>query len=89
MALGNIAPGNDVVRLNLLLQPVATEAYTVPGVKYNLLSMNQLVADNYITIFSNDTVSIYDANNTEVSVLRQAILEGWHVKRKGFGKYHW
>ena len=83
MALGNIAPGNDVVHLNLPLWREATEAHTVPGIKHNLLSINKLADENYISIFDGDKLSIYDRNNTQVMVSRQAVIKCWHSEHKG------
>ena len=83
MALGNNMTAADVIQLNLQIQPAAVEGHMVPCVNHNLLSMNMLAAKNYITIFGKDKVSIYNANNTKIYVFRQAILEGWHVKKEG------
>ena len=58
MALGDIAPENDVVHLNLPLRQEATEAHTVPGIKHNLLSNNKLANRNYISIFDGDKLSL-------------------------------
>ena len=82
MALGNIAPGDDVVHLNLPLREAATEAHTVPGIKHNLFSINNLSNENHISIFDGDKLSIYDANNTKVTVSRRAVLEGWHSENE-------
>ena len=68
MALYNIAPAKVVVELNLPLRRNVRTRHTVPGVTNNLMSMNKLDANNYITIVDNNKVSIYDATNTEVSV---------------------
>ena len=58
MVLGNIAPGNDVVHLNLLLRQEAMETHNVPGIKHNLLSINKLADEKYISIFDGDKLSI-------------------------------
>ena len=68
MALCNIAPGNAIVNINLPLRQAATEAHTVPGIKHNLLSINKLSSEKYISIFDGNKFSIYDATNTEVTV---------------------
>jgi hypothetical protein len=42
------------------------------------VSITSKYADaNYITIFDRDTVNIYDANDTEITVTKGAILRGW------------
>ena len=58
MALVDIAPGNDVVHLNLPLRQEATEAHTVPGIKHNLLINNKLANEKYISIFDGDKLSL-------------------------------
>ena len=42
-----------------------------------------LDAENYITIFDKGKVSIFDANDTKITVSKKVILEGWHVKKEG------
>ena len=66
MALGNIAPGEDVVKLNLPLCTGGAEGHTVPNINHNLLSMNILTAQNYITIFDKEKVCIFDSNDTKI-----------------------
>ena len=65
MALGNIAPAADVVKLSIPIRPVAAEGHTVLGVNHNLLIMNMLAAKNYIIIFDKDKVSIYNVISTQ------------------------
>ena len=69
MPLGNIAPAEDIKRLPFNIRHPADEVHTVPGIKHNLVSMNQFAEAKYITIFDKDEVNIYDAINTEVTVL--------------------
>ena len=83
MALGNVAPGDEVVHLNLPLREAATEAHTVPGITNNLFSINKLANENYISVFDGDKLSIYDANSTRITVSRRAVLEGWHSEHEG------
>ena len=83
MALGNIAPGNDVVHLNLTLRWEATKAHTVPGIKHNPLSINKLADKKYISSFNGDKLSIYDAKNTRFMMSRRAVLKGWHSEHEG------
>ena len=54
MALGNIAPGQDIVNLPLPLRDKATRSHTVSGLQNNLLSMNTGVREGYIPIFKGD-----------------------------------
>ena len=59
MALGNI-----VKRLPFEVRQLADKVHIVPGIKHNLLSiMNQVAEAKYITFFDEDQVNIYDATN--------------------------
>ncbi len=52
-----------------------------PGVSQNSLLCTVKFADAiYITIFDKDTVNIYNANNTIITVTKGAILRGWQDK---------
>ena len=62
---------------------MAIEAYTVQRIKHDLLSVNRLAAEKYISVFSGDKLSIYDLMNTKVTVSRQSVLKGWHSKNEG------
>ena len=68
MALGNIAPADEIRSLPFDIREPACDVHMVPGIKHNFLSMNQLAEAKYITIFDEDKVNIYDATNTEVRV---------------------
>ena len=68
MALGNIAPADDIKRLLFDVCHPASKVHMVTGIKHNLLSMNQFAEAKYITIFDKDQVNIYYATNTEVKV---------------------
>ena len=87
--LGNVAPANNVVELNLPLRKKARTGHTVLDVTNNLISMNQLAKDNYITIFGNNKVSTSYFTNTEVSVSRWAVSEACQVKKRVSGKFCW
>ena len=83
IALGNVVPADDIVRLNIPLREAAREAHTVSGITNNLLSINKLADKNYISVFDGDKLIIYDANNTRITVSRRAVLEGWHSEHEG------
>ena len=68
MALGNIAPAEDIKRLSFDVCHPASKVHMVTGIKYNLLSMNQFAEAKYITIFDDDQVNIYDETSTKVTV---------------------
>ena len=56
----------------------------VPGISTaSLISTSKFADANYITIFDEEEVNIYDANNTEITVSRGAILKGWRMKDTG------
>ena len=78
MARGDVAPAEDIVRLDLNVRDKAKEGHTVNGVKQNLLSTSKLVREDYIQIFERDKVSVYDARNTKVTVSRAAVLRGYY-----------
>ena len=77
MALGHVAPGTDVVDLDLPLRKEAREGHTVEGLRNNLYSISKLVQANYIPIFLEDSFQIYDATNTTITVLRDAVCRGY------------
>ena len=56
----------------------ANELHITPGVsQHSLLSTGEYADANYITVFDKDTVNVYDANDTIITVTRDAILRGW------------
>ena len=83
MAFGNVAPADNIMRLKMPIRSPADEINIVPGIKHNLLSMNQLAASKYITIFDEDEVNVYDATNTKVTVSRGDVLRGWCMPEEG------
>jgi hypothetical protein len=59
----------------------ANELHMTPGVSQHLLLRTGKYADaNYITVFDKDTVNVYNANNTIITVIKEAILRGWRNK---------
>ena len=83
MAMGHIAPGDDVVELPLPIRGGAREGHTVPGITNNLYSLNQLVKEGYIPIFESDGFKVYDAANTKIRVTRDAVLRGYYCPDEG------
>ena len=60
MTLGHTAKAGGAMEYNaLLLQTEATQAHSVPGLKNNLGSVNQMVLQGYIPIFGGQKVGIY------------------------------
>ena len=84
MPTGNIAPASDLKLLKHEVRDPARDVHIVPEVTTNILISTGKFADaNYITIFDKDEVNVYDANNTKISVSRDAILRGWRDKESG------
>jgi hypothetical protein len=48
--------------------------------QHSLLSTGKYADANYITMFDKDTINIYDANDTVITVTKEAILWGWRDK---------
>ena len=44
--------------------------------------MSTMTRNGYIPVFKGDKMSIYDARNTKITVLRAAVLGGWYVPHK-------
>jgi hypothetical protein len=60
------------------LQTPAKDVHIVSAIKHNsLISIPKFVDANYIAIFDKDEVNIYNTNNTEITVTRVAIFQGW------------
>jgi hypothetical protein len=54
------------------------KVHITPGVsQHSLLSIGKYADANYITVFDKDTVNVYNANNTIITVTKDAILRGW------------
>ena len=84
MLTGGITPATDE---GLLLHKVREPARTVDMVPaittQSLISIGKFADAKYITIFDKEEVNIYDANNTEVTVSRGAILKGYRDHETG------
>ena len=75
MPNGLIEAATAMDALHHSLRAPARDVHIVPSIKRDsLLSLSKFVDANYIAIFNKDEVNIFDANNTEVMVLRAAIL---------------
>ena len=83
MARGGIAPGKDIVHLNVLpRRRGAAKAHTVRGLTNSLISMSTLCNHGYIPIFEVDTMRVYDGPTTTIMVSRKAVMEGLYVPRE-------
>jgi hypothetical protein len=56
----------------------ANKLHITPGVsQHSLLSTDKFADTNYITVFDNEMVNVYDANDTIFIISRGAILRGF------------
>ena len=79
-----ILPSSDVIQATEVVEypfkvsAPANELHITPGVSQHLLLSTGKYADvNYITVFDKDTANVYDANDTIITVTKDAILRGW------------
>ena len=56
------------------VQKEAQEVHMVPRIEHNLMWTNKFVLAMYVIIFDGDMLNIYNATNTNITVLRGAIL---------------
>ena len=60
------------------LRPPANDVHITPGITSNsLLSTGKLADADYITVFDNEQVNVYDVNDINITVTRGAIIRGW------------
>ena len=84
--MGHVAPGEDVVDLALPLRKEARIGHTITGLQNNLFSINKLVDADYVPIFLRDSIEIYDATNTTITVSRDAVCRGYFDSRDNLWK---
>jgi hypothetical protein len=78
MPNGTVEAATDMDKLHHNVRHPAKDIDIVPGIKRNLLlSMAKFADAIYIATFDKDELNIYNANNTEVTVSRSAILCRW------------
>ncbi len=77
---GTVIPATEIAEYPFEVRKLATFLQITPGISQNsLLSTVKFADANYITIFDKDTVNIYNANDTIITVSKGAIaiLRGW------------
>jgi hypothetical protein len=75
---GEVIQATEIAEYPFNVQKPAKELHITPGVsQHSLLSTGKYVDDNYITVSNKDTVNVYDANDTIITVTKDAILRGW------------
>jgi hypothetical protein len=78
---GTVIPATEIEEYLFEVRKLAKILHITPGVSQNsLLSTVKFADANYITIFDKDTVNIYNANNTIITITKGAILQGWQDK---------
>jgi hypothetical protein len=78
MPNGSVEEATALDALQHNLRAPARDIHIVPSIERDsLLSVSKFIDANYIAIFDKDEVKIFDANNTEITVSRAAILRGW------------
>ena len=81
---GDIIEATEIMELDLNVREPAKRVDIVPGVTTNnLLSTGKFADAGYITVFDEDEVNIYDAQDTIVTVTRGAVLRGWRDHASG------
>ena len=71
MALNNIAPADDIKWLRYEVRQPANEVHIVPGIKHNLLGMNQFAEANILQ-FLMETKSTFTMQQTPKSQFHEA-----------------
>jgi hypothetical protein len=75
---GTSTPARNICLLPHNICQPACNIHIVPNIPTNLLiSTAKFTEAGYIMVFDDKEVNIYDASNTKVIVIRQAILRGW------------
>ncbi len=75
---GEVIQATEKAEYPLNVRAPANDIHITPGVsQHSLLSTGKYADANYITVFDKDTVNVYDANDTIITVTRDAILRGW------------
>ncbi len=78
MPKGKVEEASNMDELHHNVCHPAKDIYIVPGIERDsLLSIPKFVDANYIAIFDNEEVNIYDANKPIITVSCSIILRGW------------
>jgi hypothetical protein len=78
---GQLIQATEKAEYPFNIRAPANELHITPGVSQHLLLSTGKYADaNYITVFDKDIIKVYNANNTVITVTKEAILQGWRDK---------
>ena len=84
VATGALAAATSIKKLKHNLREEARRVHMVPGITTaSLLSTGELADAKYISIFGEEEVNIYDANNTKITCTRGAVLRGYRDRNAG------
>jgi hypothetical protein len=78
-----ILPSSEVIQATEIaeypfnVRKPAKELHITPGASQHSLLSTGKYADANITVFDKDTVNIYDANDTIITITKDVILRGW------------
>jgi hypothetical protein len=79
---GSVIPATEITEYPFEVRKLAKVLHITPGASQNsLLSTVKFADANYITVFDKDTVNIYNANDTVITVTKGAILHRWQDSR--------
>ena len=84
MPNGSLEEATDVKKLPFDIREEARRIDIVPGINTaTLLSTGKLADANYISIFDDEEVNVYDQNNTVVTTTHGSVLRGYRDKNEG------
>ncbi len=74
---GQLIQATEKAEYPFNIRAPANKLHITPSVSQHLLLSTGKYADaNYITVFNKDTNNVYNANNTVITVTKEAILRG-------------
>jgi hypothetical protein len=75
---GEVVQATEIAEYPFNIRAPTNELHITPGVsQHSLLSTGKYTDANYITVFDKDPVNVYNANDTIITVTKDAILRGW------------
>ncbi len=81
---GSIQAATEIAKLPYDVRAPAKDIHITPGISENsLISTSKMADAGYITVFDQDHVKIYDANNTQIIATRSAVINGWRDTSTG------
>ncbi len=81
LSSGQLIQATEKAEYPFNVRAPANELHITHGIsQHSLLSTGKYADANYVTVFNKDTVNVYNANNTIITVTKEAILQGWRNK---------